>query len=42
MSHMIRTDLIFHNYVITHEGLNGKTPSKACGIKISEDNKWIP
>ena len=41
MSHMIRTDLIFHNYVITHEGLNGKTPSEACGIEIKGDNKWI-
>jgi hypothetical protein len=25
---------IFHNYVRPHEGLNGKTPAEASGIKI--------
>jgi hypothetical protein len=25
---------IFHNYIRGHEGLDGKTPSEACGIKI--------
>jgi len=24
-----------------HEGLNGKTPTEACGIKIDGNNKWI-
>ncbi len=24
-----------------HEGLNGKTPSEACGIEIKGKNKWI-
>jgi len=32
---------IFHNYVREHEGLNGKTPSEACGIKVEGNNKWI-
>jgi transposase-like protein len=32
---------LFHNYIRTHEGLNGKTPAEACGIKIEGKNKWI-
>jgi len=32
---------IFHNYIRPHEGLDGKTPSEACGIKIEGQNKWI-
>jgi transposase-like protein len=32
---------IFHNYIREHEGLNGKTPSEACGIKVEGNNKWI-
>jgi len=32
---------LFHNYIRTHEGLNGKTPAEACGIKIEGNNKWI-
>jgi transposase-like protein len=32
---------IFHNYIRPHEGLEGKTPSEACGIKIEGNNKWI-
>jgi transposase-like protein len=32
---------IFHNYIRPHEGLNGKTPSEACGLKVEGDNKWI-
>jgi hypothetical protein len=31
---------IFHNYIRPHEGLNGKTPSEACGITIEGKNKW--
>ncbi len=31
---------IFHNYIREHEGLNGKTPAEACGIKIEGQNKW--
>ena len=31
---------IYHNYMRPHEGLNGKTPAEACGIKIEGDNKW--
>ncbi len=32
---------IFHNYIRPHEGLEGKTPSEACGIKIEGNNKWM-
>jgi hypothetical protein len=32
---------IFHNYIRGHEGLNGKTPSEACGITVQGKNKWI-
>ena len=32
---------IFHNYIRPHEGLNGKTPAEACGIKIEGKNKWL-
>jgi hypothetical protein len=32
---------IFHNYIRGHEGLDGKTPSEACGIKIEGKNKWL-
>jgi transposase-like protein len=32
---------IFHNYIREHEGLEGKTPSEVCGIKIEGSNKWI-
>jgi transposase-like protein len=32
---------IFHNYFRPHEGLEGKTPSEACGIQIRGKNKWI-
>ena len=32
---------LFHNYIRPHTGLEDKTPSEACGIKIEGDNKWI-
>jgi putative transposase len=32
---------IFHNYIREHEGLEGKTPAEACGIKIEGKNRWI-
>jgi hypothetical protein len=32
---------IFHNFIRTHEGLDGKTPSEACGIQIEGKNKWL-
>jgi transposase-like protein len=31
---------IFHNYLRPHEGLNGKTPAEACGIKVEGQDKW--
>lgn len=32
---------LFHNYIRPHEGLNGKTPAEACGIRVEGNNKWI-
>jgi transposase-like protein len=32
---------IFHNYFRPHEGLNGRTPAEAAGIRIEGENKWI-
>jgi len=32
---------IFHNYIREHEGLEGKTPAEACGIRIEGKNKWM-
>jgi len=32
---------IFHNYIRPHEGLDGRTPAEACGIKVDGENKWI-
>ena len=32
---------IFHNYIRVHEGLEGKTPSEACGITVEGRNKWL-
>jgi transposase-like protein len=32
---------VYHNFIRPHEGLDGKTPAKACGIELKGDNKWI-
>jgi putative transposase len=32
---------IYHNFIREHEGLNGKTPAEACGVKVEGKNKWI-
>jgi transposase-like protein len=32
---------LFHNYIRGHEGLDGKTPSEACGIEVKGENKWF-
>ena len=31
---------IFHNYVRPHEGLGGRTPSEAAGVKVEGEDKW--
>jgi hypothetical protein len=31
---------IFHNYIREHEGLDGKTPAEAAGIKVEGEDKW--
>lgn len=38
---MIHGYQMYHNYLRPHMGLDGKTPSEACGITIGGDNKWI-
>jgi len=32
---------IYHNFIHSHQSLEGKTPSEACGINIKGENKWI-
>jgi len=32
---------IHHNFIRSHMGLDGKTPSQASGIEIEGNNKWI-
>jgi putative transposase len=32
---------IHHNFVRSHMGLEGRTPSEAAGIKVEGENKWI-
>jgi transposase-like protein/predicted nucleic acid-binding Zn finger protein len=32
---------IYHNYVRSHEALDGRTPSEAAGIKVEGENKWL-
>jgi putative transposase len=32
---------LFHNYIRPHEGLGGKTPAEAAGIKVEGENKWL-
>jgi len=31
----------YHNYFRPHEGLDGRTPAEAAGIRIEGENKWI-
>jgi hypothetical protein len=31
---------IYHNYIKPHQGLDGKTPAEASGIRIEGQNKW--
>ena len=31
---------VYHNYVRSHMGLDGKTPAEACGITIEGEDKW--
>jgi putative transposase len=31
---------IYHNYIRKHQGLGGKTPAEASGIKVEGNNKW--
>jgi hypothetical protein len=31
---------IYHNYVIHHMGLDGKTLAELCGIEVKGDDKW--
>ncbi len=38
---ILRGYRIYHNYLRPHEGLKGKTPAEAAGIRIEGDNKWL-
>ena len=31
---------LYHNFIRSHMGLEGKTPAEACGIEIEGENKW--
>lgn len=31
---------IYYDFIKLHQGLKGKTPSEACGIKVEGKNKW--
>jgi putative transposase len=37
---LIEAMRIYHNYIRPHQGLDGKTPAEASGIKIDGNNKW--
>jgi transposase-like protein len=32
---------IYHNFVKPHEGLQGRTPAEAAGIKVEGEDKWL-
>lgn len=32
---------LFHNYMRSHAGLDGKTPAQASGIEVEGNNKWV-
>jgi putative transposase len=32
---------IFHNYVRSHNGIDGHTPSELAGIQVKGENKWL-
>jgi transposase-like protein len=38
---ILKGEQIYHNYIKPHEGLDGKTPAEAAGIKVKGKNKWI-
>jgi putative transposase len=40
-SPLIKGMQIYHNYIRPHEGLDGKTPAEAAGIKVEGENKWL-
>lgn len=31
----------YHNFIKPHEGLNGRTPAEAAGIKVYGEDKWL-
>jgi hypothetical protein len=39
-SPILRGYKIYHNFIREHSGLDGKTPSEACGLKVEGKNKW--
>jgi transposase-like protein len=37
---ILRGAQIFHNFIKPHEGLQGRTPAEAAGIKVEGEDKW--
>lgn len=35
------TEPIYHNFIKPHQGLQGRTPAEAAGIKVQGENKWL-
>jgi hypothetical protein len=38
---ILKGEQIYHNYIKPHEGLEGRTPAEAAGIKVKGKNKWL-
>ena len=38
---ILKATRIYHTFIKPHEGLNGKTPDEAAGIKVEGDDKWL-
>jgi putative transposase len=40
-SPLIKGFPVFHNFIREHEGLGGKTPAEAAGIRVEGPNRWL-
>src|SRR5487761_975596 len=40
-SPILRGYKVYHNFIRTHESLNGQTPADLAGIKVEGQNKWL-
>ncbi len=32
---------IYHNFIKPHQGIQGRIPAEAAGIKVEGENKWL-